>query len=617
MTNHVISTDGPKESDIPMCMELDKFLDRYKLIEPPEESVLREQVLGKLNDLVGKWTIDYHRNTLKYGEEHIGSMRSKIYTFGSYRLGVHASGADIDTLIVVPSTMSRELFFTEFLAILKQQDEMSAITAVPDAYVPVIKCVYCGIDLDLVCAVMTGTPVNDSLNLFNDQVLKFADEKTALSLNGCRVTDTILSKVPNIPNFRNVLRFIKLWAKRRGIYSNVLGYLGGVSWAILVAYVCKLYPNLPPNQLLGKFFKLYSIWTWPTPILLCELSESPLKLGLPCWNQNNGRDLLPIITPAYPYQNSTHNVSQSTLSVLRAEWKRGHEIISTIAASSTSTTTTAAADFASGLNDLIAESEFFQKYKHYLSVSVEAENAKDLDEWKGFVESKLRQLLTRLARCEYVSSVVVHPHIITPTEQQEQDQHPHKRCFFFGMVFSFPETMTSDKKVVNLEFAVQYFTDLVCGGSQQLQKPGMTIGLQYVSSKHLKDFGISRRTTKKQRRRQRTPEKTAAAADELTFSISAAAAEEPKPLVTPETAKELELKSKLKSNPNPKAKAKTKSNPKTTSTSKAQKPKRKPKTTSKRAAAEMEIDEIQMKIEKLKQEVNNATNTTTKKKRKL
>ena len=38
--------------------------------------------------------------------------------------------------------------------------------------------------------------------------------------------------------FRETLQFVKLWAKNKGIYNNMMGYLGGISWAILVAKIC-------------------------------------------------------------------------------------------------------------------------------------------------------------------------------------------------------------------------------------------------------------------------------------------------------------------------------------------------------------------------------------------
>ena len=46
----------------------------------------------------------------------------------------------------------------------------------------------------------------------------------------------------------------------RGIYSNALGFLGGVSWAMLVARVCQLYPNAAPATLIQKFFLVFSKW---------------------------------------------------------------------------------------------------------------------------------------------------------------------------------------------------------------------------------------------------------------------------------------------------------------------------------------------------------------------
>ena len=54
------------------------------------------------------------------------------------------------------------------------------------------------------------------------------------------------------------LKALKLWGERKGVYSNVSGYLGGVNWAILVAYVCKLYPTAKASLLLVRFFRVSS-----------------------------------------------------------------------------------------------------------------------------------------------------------------------------------------------------------------------------------------------------------------------------------------------------------------------------------------------------------------------
>lgn len=149
---------------------------------------------------------------------------------------------------------------------------------------------------------------------------------------GCRVADSILQLVPNVANFRCTLRCIKQWAKVRGIYSNVVGFLGGVAWALLCARICQLYPNALPNVLVSRFFRVYEQWKWPNPIHLNQIvTENSLGLkDMKVWNPRlNPKDryhLMPVITPAYPCMNSTYNVSKSTLAVMQEEFARGAEI---------------------------------------------------------------------------------------------------------------------------------------------------------------------------------------------------------------------------------------------------------------------------------------------------
>lgn len=61
------------------------------------------------------------------------------------------------------------------------------------------------------------------------------------------------------------------------VYSNVLGCLGGVNWAILVAFVVQRYPNASPAVLMHKFFLMYHRWKWPNHVSLNELQSLQVR----------------------------------------------------------------------------------------------------------------------------------------------------------------------------------------------------------------------------------------------------------------------------------------------------------------------------------------------------
>ncbi|XP_017905719.1 PREDICTED: poly(A) polymerase type 3-like [Capra hircus] len=217
-----------------------------------------------------------------------------------------------------------------------------------------LKLCFDGIEIDILFARLALQTIPEDLDLRDDSLLKNLDIRCIRSLNSCRVTDEILHLVPNIDNFRLTLRAIKLWAKHHNIYSNILGFLGGVSWAMLVARTCQLYPNAIASTLVHKFFLVFSKWEWPNPVLLKQPEEC--NLNLPVWdprvNPSDRYHLMPIITPAYPQQNSTYNVSVSTRMVMVEEFKQGLAITDEILLSKAE------------WSKFFEAPNFFQKYKY-------------------------------------------------------------------------------------------------------------------------------------------------------------------------------------------------------------------------------------------------------------
>lgn len=87
----------------------------------------REIVLGRVAALVKGFV---RRVSLARGlsEAAANAAGGKIFTFGSYRLGVHGPGSDIDTLCVVPKHVLREDFFDVFEAMLRETEGVSEVS---------------------------------------------------------------------------------------------------------------------------------------------------------------------------------------------------------------------------------------------------------------------------------------------------------------------------------------------------------------------------------------------------------------------------------------------------------------------------------------------------------
>lgn len=508
-----ISLASPEPLDTHLSAELEAYLRANRLYESVAEQQHRETVLSDLSELVAEWV---RRVSLAAGmtDTMARETGARIFTFGSYRLGVNGPGADIDTLCIAPRHVDRkrDVFGIPepggappnpdnvLVEMLRRKPLATDIVAVADAYVPIIKFEYAGVEIDLLCACLQMSSIPEKLDILDDSILRNVDDSTQRSINGVRVTDAILRLVPNIPHFRTTLRAIKMWAKKRAVYSNVLGYLGGVAWAILVARICQLYPNASPATLLSRFFRVYEQWKWPNPVLLRSISTGNPNLGFRLWNptMNMGdrRHLMPIVTPSYPSMNTTHNVSQSTLKVMKEEISRGNRLVNAIFDGATLPTAPSATPAATGRTPsallapaaaapsphastnggssaasdgvaggatsttpggappktpvkpptppppppgavwapLFEPVDFFSQHAHFLQIDVFAAEAPTQKKWRGWVESKLRLFIHRL---EALPRVGVHPF---PPDFVSPTAYPAGcgATFFFGLDFSVP-----------------------------------------------------------------------------------------------------------------------------------------------------------------------------------
>ncbi|KAL0697863.1 hypothetical protein Bca4012_053985 [Brassica carinata] len=465
-----ISLGGPTELDVVKTRELEKYLQDVGLYEGKEEAVRREEVLGRLDQIVKTWIKTISR-AKGLNDQLLHEANAEIFTFGSYRLGVHGPGADIDTLCVGPRHATREGdFFGELHRMLSEMPEVTELHPVPDAHVPLMGFKLNGISIDLLYAQLPLWVIPKDLDISQDSILQNADEQTVRSLNGCRVTDQILRLVPNIESFRTTLRCMRFWAKRRGVYSNVSGFLGGINWALLVARICQLYPNALPNMLASRFFRVYTQWRWPNPVLLCSMDEG--SLGLQVWDpRRNPKDrlhMMPIITPAYPCMNSSYNVSASTLRIMTGEFQRGKDICEAMEAN--------IADW----DTLFEPFAFFEAYKNYLQIDISAANVDDLRKWKGWVESRLRQLTLKIERHTY-DMLQCHPH----THDYQDASRPLHCSYFMGLQRK-QGVPAAEGEQFDIRRTVDEFKHTVNG--YMLWIPGMEISVSHIKRRSIPSF---------------------------------------------------------------------------------------------------------------------------------
>lgn len=390
-----IATNLPTEPEKRLNVLLHEELRAQGTFESPSETEERKKVILQLEKITNAFVKKAAQEKEPKNTYLIRDAIGRVFTYGSYRLGVYGPGSDMDTLVVAPKYVTVEQYFELFPPTLLEMAPPGAITdltPVPDAFVPIIKFEFNGISIDLIfCSIQTlkQLPADKSWSLADHNLLRGLSENEVRSLNGTRVTDEILNLVPEPATFRLALRAIKLWAQRKAIYANIMGYPGGVAWAMLVARVCQLYPKATSAVVVNKFFHIMLKWPWPLPVLLKDIEYNISVTRTPVWNPklytSDRNHKMPIITPAYPAMCATHNINRSSMEVIQQELKNGAQVTDEIVVGKRP------------WKDLFTKHTFFTSgFRYYLTVITSSRTKEAQNKWSGFIESRVRVLVNKI-----------------------------------------------------------------------------------------------------------------------------------------------------------------------------------------------------------------------------
>lgn len=435
--------------EVQRSLALDKFMSGEGLVPSEEEEMRRRNVIDKLKQIVTKWIkrVAYQRQLPK---NYIRSASATILTYGSYGLGVHNSESDIDALCVGPSfaTLSED-FFIALHNILVSRPEVSGMLCIKDAKVPLMRFKFEGILIDLPYAQLKVKSVPENVDIFNPYFLRNIDETSWKSLSGVRANKSLLLVVPNVERFQSLLRCVKLWAKRRGVYGNLLGYFGGIHLAVLAAFVCQRNSSASLCALVCAFYKTFALWPWPTPVIL---EDGITRAFIPI----ETRSLMPIQLPCNPYEYCHSNITRSTYTRIRQEFQRGHMITKNILRTDSSW---------SMLFELFPYSK---SYWWFVKISLSTMNRDDLSNWVGWVKSRFRCLLLKLEELEGFCDP-------NPTEYVDADIWEPNVVFYWGLQHSRRNTI--DVKSVKEDFR----NNIACG----YQAPSGRMELSVVRASQL------------------------------------------------------------------------------------------------------------------------------------
>lgn len=261
---------------------------------------------------------------------------------GSYAFGIKCN--DLDFCLVRSKLDSGELEFSSGLTfnLAQNSNAFNIVRNITDANVPIIE----------LCLTKNKTLINNAdiqiYNLPDTNVRKhmfdnfefmqnvdshFKEYHLVFPVSGIFENQNLKKYIRNYKDFQIVLSFVKHWSKMRNIYGKAFGFLGGISWAILVAKFLNLseenfkheleidFSAKRYERLLYAFYEYFSKNKHEAVSLIDKnkvLSKSKYK---------HERCSIQILQSVYPYHNTARNVNDQNRSIIFEEIDRAHDLL--------------------------------------------------------------------------------------------------------------------------------------------------------------------------------------------------------------------------------------------------------------------------------------------------
>lgn len=230
----------------------------------------------------------------------------------------------------------------------------------------------------------------------------FAIPPSIAALYAHEVSSQILAAVPSQNTFQDLLRVVKHWAKRRGLYGNLFGFFDGTTWALCCARVCQLHPKAVLLDLLQSFFTLLGHSDWSSPIAL-DTGDRVAGPRVP-------GTLMQLPGNVYGPARAAHDeVSESVMRLVQRELRRAEQ---------------------KRVPELWAEHQFFSRHRHYIRFDFMASSDEILEKWWAWGQQQLPELL-HIFESQLDSKVSLRP---WPSSLLFKDESwSHAKAVFIGL----------------------------------------------------------------------------------------------------------------------------------------------------------------------------------------